>query len=107
MRKVSDLPEFSAVLDAHAVVLGSELEDGGDDGMTTGIFELDEPVARQWLSALPGAWGNDPEDEPFISPLAELVQRISVLSGIACPELDQTEGALATAVEAGGFDDEQ
>ena len=51
--------------------------------------------------------GNKPEEEPFIAPLAELVQRISVLSGIACPDLDQTEGALATAVQAGGFDDEQ
>lgn len=107
MRKVSDLPEFSAVLDAHEIVLGVELDNGGDDGETTGPLELDEPVARQWLSALPGAWGNKPEEEPFITPLAELVRRISVLSGIACPDLDQTEGALATAVQAGGFDDEQ
>lgn len=104
--KVSDLPEFSAVLDAHGSVLGADLDYEADDDGETGTPALDEPVARQWLEALGKGWEDSSDPAPYIRPLAKLIPHIGALSGVPVPELDRAEDDLATAVMTGGFDDE-
>jgi hypothetical protein len=104
--KVADLPAFAAILDAHRHVLGAADGYEGGDG-ETGIGDFgDETLARNWIEALPTGWDGDAADAPYIAPLAEIVRRISALSGEPCPDLDTTEAVSAAVVVADGFHDD-
>ena len=106
MSKVNDFPGFSDILDAHELVVGS-LDDytGVADG-DTGVAEFEGPLARDWVEGLSSRWAGDLRDAPYVSPLADIVTRLSALSGIVAPELDLSEGEGATVVTAEGFDDD-
>jgi hypothetical protein len=57
MSRPSDLPEFAAVLDAHAVALARRLGEEDDVAEASGVASLDgEPLARHWLEGLAMLW---------------------------------------------------
>ena len=106
MSKASDLPGFADVLDAHELVVGSLDEyTGGGDG-NTGIAEFEGPLARDWVEGLSSRWAGDLRDAPYVAPLADIVSKVSALSGVEAPDLDRSEGESATVVTAEGFDDD-
>lgn len=95
MRKVSELPDFSSVLDAHLTVLGADL-DYEDEDQGAWDQETPQPIARQWMEALPTHWPDGPTETPFVVPLRDLVTKIATLSGETVPALDEAEGKFDT-----------
>lgn len=104
--KISDLPEFSSVLDAHENVAGVLDDYAGDEEGVSGIAEFEGPSARDWVEGLSSGWAGDLRDAPYIAPLAEIISRVSGLSGEPMPEIDASEGERARVVVAEGFDDD-
>lgn len=104
--KISDLPEFSSVLDAHENVAGVLDNYAGDSEDMSGIAEFEGPSARDWVEGLSSGWAGDLRDAPYIAPLAAVVARISKLSGEPLPEIDPEEGDRARVMVAEGFDDD-
>ena len=104
MRKVSDLPDFSSILDAHHTVLGAETDYDEDEDQGAWDEETPQPVARQWLEALPAHWPDGPANAPFVVPLRDIVTKIAALSGETVPELDEAEGLFDT-VAVGSYSD--
>lgn len=104
MRKVSELPEFSSVLDAHHTVLGAELDYDEDEDQGAWDEETPQPPARQWIEALPTHWPEGPADAPFVVPLRDLVTKIAALTGASLPVLDEGEGQFDT-VAVGSYSD--
>ena len=111
MSRPSDLPEFAAVLDAHAVALARRLGEEDDVAEASGVASLDgEPLARHWLEGLAMLWkGNlakaPPDIAPHLAPLGEVVRRVSALTGVPLPDLDE-EGGHDVARLEGGVDDD-
>lgn len=103
--RISDLPEFSSIANAHENVVGEVEGYEGDEG-ETGIRTSDQPLARHWIDGLPKGWAGTLEGAPYVAPLSEIVRRIGALSGVACPELDATEGPLVHMTVMEGFDGE-
>lgn len=101
MTKPSDLPEFSSIADAHESVLGASCGyDVGDDDDTLDFS--DEPTARMWIEGL----SSEISGQSYIAPLADIIRRVASLSGIECPELDDSELPRSTIIVEEGFDDD-
>lgn len=106
--RTSDLPEFSSILDDHRFAALGELseEDVAEQSGAAKRDPDDEPVARDWIDGLVKGWDPGLEQEP-LDPLAELVRRVSALSGVPCPALDESEADRATVrLEEGLSDDD-
>lgn len=103
MKKPSDLPEFSTILDAHEHVWAAAESYEVEDGDT---LRPDGPLARDWVAALSFQWDGDPYEAPHVAPLAEIVRRLSGLSGVACPDLDLSEREHDRVTRIGGIDDD-
>ena len=105
----SDLPEFGSVAEEHRTVLMGRLglEEGSE---RTGIASLDgEVTASDWIRGLAESWNGElaKADEgmaPHVAPLAEIVRRVSALTGVPCPQLDGSEGPRDAARMEEGFD---
>lgn len=102
--KISDLPEFSSILDAHENVAGALDDYTGDDEDMSGIAEFEGPSARNWVDGLSSAWAGDLRGAPYVAPLAEIVRRIGGLSGVPLPEIDDSESDNASVMMTEGYD---
>ena len=104
-----DLPEFGSIAEEHRTVLMGRLG-LEDDPEMTGMASLDgEVTASDWIRGLAKSWNGelDKADEstaPHVVPLAEIVRRVSALTGVPCPEIDESEGPHDAARMEEGFD---
>ena len=105
----SDLPEFGSVAEEHRTVLMGRLG-LEEDPERTGIASLDgEVTASDWIRGLAESWNGelakaDEGTAPHLAPLAEIVRRVSALTGVPCPQLDESEGPRDAARMEEGFD---
>lgn len=100
MTKPSDLPEFSSIADAHENVLGASAGYDGDDDETGMPDFTDEPMARDWIEGLSA----DLPDAPYVAPLVDVIRKVSAMSGVECPELDESEMPRSAVIVEEGFD---
>lgn len=100
--RLSDLPEFSSILDAHQYVQHSSSPQEQEEDAA----EAMGPFARDYIEGLPTRFAGDASEAFYVAPLADVVKRISALTGIEVPEIDEAETAFSSVVMAGGIDDD-
>lgn len=95
------LPPHDAVLRALSVDLGDD--DAAEVGLT-GIGAMDlMDMGLEWMRDINTRWVGDARQAQHVAPLAEIVKRVASISGVPCPDLDESEDPQAKVEFSGGM----